>query len=272
LATSPEGQRRVALVTGGGTGIGAASALALARAGCHVAVNYSASADAAEAVAAQCQGLGVKAFAIKADVARDSDCKTLVAETVARFDRLDVLVNNAGITKVVPGKPLEGLAEDDVDRLFQVNVRGVFQMARAAAEPLRAAEGAIVNVSSQSAFSGYGSSMMYAATKGAINTLTLGLARKLAPEIRVNAVCPGFVASDWMKKARGLDDVEVAAFTEATRQATPLKRVVTPADVAESVVFLALAARAITGALLDIDGGAHLAVADPLRYMGKAKG
>ncbi len=270
MAILPSSDSRVALVTGGGTGIGAATAVALARAGCRVAVNYSASVAAAEEVVAVCRESGVEAACFKADVSRDLQCRELVAAVLTRFGRLDVLVNNAGITKVVPGQPLEGLGEEEFDRLFQVNVRGTFQMARAAADALKASKGNIVNVSSQSGFSGYGSSMVYAATKGALNTLTLGLARKLAPEIRVNAVCPGFVSSDWMRKARKLSAADVEAFTEATRQATPLQLVVTPDDVAEAVAYFALQAASITGALLDIDGGAHLTVAEPLRYMKKS--
>jgi 3-oxoacyl-[acyl-carrier protein] reductase len=252
------GQRKVALVTGASSGIGAACAELLAERGCDVAVNYNTNGPGAEAVAARCRARGLQAAAFKADVSKDAECRRLVADTLARFGRIDILVNNAGTTKVVPGAPLEALDDADFDRLFQVNVRSAFMMSRAAAEALKSANGTIVVISSHSGFSGYGSSMVYAATKGALNTLTIGLARKLAPEIRVNAVCPGFVATDWMKKARGLDDAALAAFREQVRRAAPLKRVVTAGDVAEAVVFFALSASAISGQLLVIDAGTHL--------------
>ncbi|MEZ5775527.1 MAG: SDR family oxidoreductase [Hyphomicrobiaceae bacterium] len=256
--------RKVAVVTGAGTGIGAATALALARAGVDVVVNYRRSRDAADEVAASCRTLGVEAIAHQDDVADDAACRNLVAATLARFGRLDILVNNAGGTKVTRADPLEEIGAADFDAMFAGNVRSAFQMARAAVAPLKECRGTIVNMSSHSGHSGYGSSMVYAATKGALNTLTLGLARRLAPEIRVNAVCPGFVATDWMRKARGLDDAANAAFIATVRGLTPLGEVVTAVDVAEAVVFLALGARAITGQFLVIDGGAHLTVAAPV--------
>lgn len=259
---SAETQRTAALVTGASTGIGAACAAALARAGCDVIINHRSSKREAEAVADHCRKEGAKAVIVQADVAKDAACRDLVAESVRQLGRLDVLVNNAGISKMVPGKPLEGIGEEDFDRLFQVNVRSCFQMCRAAAGALKASRGAIVNMSSHSAMSGYGSSMVYAATKGALNTLTIGLARKLAPEVRVNAVCPGFVATTWMKKLRGLDDDALAAFTESVRRSAPLQRVVRAEDVAEAVVFFALQAPLITGQLLVIDGGTHLNVTE----------
>lgn len=254
-----------AIVTGAAGGIGAACAVALAGAGVSVAVNYRESAADAEAVVDTCRKLGVEAEAWRADVTDEAACRSVVSRAVERFGRLDVLVNNAGITKVVPGQPLEALGGDDFDRLFQVNVRSAFQMSRAAAPALKESCGAIVNVSSHSGHSGFGSSLVYAATKGALNTLTMGLARRLAPDIRVNAVCPGFVATRWMQKARGLSDAELDRFCEGVRRATPLQRVTTAEDVAEAVVWLALKTPAITGQLLVIDGGAHLAVMDPIQ-------
>jgi len=259
--------RPAAIVTGASSGIGAASAIALARAGLDVVVDYRTGKTEAEAVAEQCREAGAETVAIAADVADDEACCRLVSAALERFGRLDVLVNNAGMTRIVPAEPLESLDEPGFDRLFQVNVRSAFQMSRAAAKALKERRGAIVNVSSHSGHSGFGSSLVYAATKGALNTLTLGLARRLAPEIRVNAVCPGFVATRWLQKAKGLSQTEFERFCDGVRRATPLDRLTGPDDVADAVVWLALRAPAITGQLLVIDGGAHLAVMDPIRRL-----
>src|ERR671923_2888002 len=151
-------------------------------------------------------------MAARGDVARDADCQALVAQALAAWGRLDALVNSAGITKFVPAKNLAALTGDDFERIFAVNLKGAYQMARAAAPALTASgAGAIVNISSHSAFTGLGSSIAYAASKGALNTLTLSLARALAPEVRVNAVCPGFVDTRWTKAA--MDESSYAAFT-----------------------------------------------------------
>lgn len=260
----PKGSaRKVAIVTGASSGIGAATAVALARAGYDVVVGFNTNATGAEAVAGLCRAAGATALVHQGDVARDAHCQDLAAAASKQFGRLDALVNNAGTSRVKPGQPLEGLEEADIDHLFAVNLRSAFQMSRAAATALKSTRGTIVNVSSHSAFSGFGSSLIYAATKGAMNTLTLGLARKLAPEIRVNAVCPGFVATDWLKKVRGISQAEQDELLEGFRQAAPLQIVATAEDVAEAVVWFVTGARSITGQLLVIDGGAHLAVVEP---------
>jgi NAD(P)-dependent dehydrogenase (short-subunit alcohol dehydrogenase family) len=247
-----------AIVTGGGTGLGAATALGLARAGASVCINYATSTEAAEKVAADCRGLGVDAFAVRADVSEDEQCKTLVTEAAMRMGGLDVLVNNAGTTKFVPHADMDGLTPDDLMRLYKVNVVSMYQMIRAARPHLEAGYGgSIVNVSSFAGVTGMGSSVAYAATKGAINTMTLSLARALAPKIRVNGVCPGYIASGWYTRHTGA--AAEAARAEEIRRSTPLKVVSAPEDIAEIVLFFAgPASRHVTGEFILVDGGTHL--------------
>jgi 3-oxoacyl-[acyl-carrier protein] reductase len=257
-------QGKNVIITGAGTGLGAATALALARLGANIAVNYSSSAEAAEQVAELCRAEGVSAFAVQASVADNADCERLVAGTVERFGGVDVLINNAGITKYADQKDLDLLAAEDFERVYRVNVIGVYQMVRAARKALEAnGAGAVVNVSSIAGVMGIGSSIAYAASKGALNTLTLSLARSLAPKIRVNAVCPGYIASGWFTKWVGKQMEDSLA--KSVAETTPLQVASTPEDVAESIVFFASpASRNITGELLITDAGMHLGGA-PLR-------
>ena len=254
---------RVAVVTGASSGIGAAVARDLAAAGCHVVVNYRRNREGAEAVAADCREAGVEALTCAGDVADDADCRALAAVALDRWDRIDVLVNNAAVTRFADAGDLGALQATDFEHIFAVNVTACYQMAHATAAALTANRGAIVNVSSHSGFSGLGSSLAYAASKGALNTLTLGLARALAPEIRVNAVCPGFVDTAWM--APVLEADALAAFKRKAAQIAPLRRIVTPAEVAAAVRWFALGGAAITGQLLVIDAGTHPSVGDPIR-------
>jgi len=255
-------ERRVAVVTGASSGIGAAVARDLAAAGCNVIVNYRGNHEGATVIADLCRGEGVEAIARQGDVAVDADCRSIAAAALDAWGRIDVLVNNAGVTRFADAGDLDALQAPDFEHIFAVNVIGSYQMTRAAASALAATGGAVVNISSDSGFTGVGSSMAYAASKGALNTLTLSLARELAPEVRVNGVCPSFVDTDWMAPKLGTE--RLAAFKRETADIAPLKRIVTPADVAEAVRWLALGGPAITGQLLVIDGGTHLAVADPL--------
>lgn len=257
-------QGKNVIITGAGTGLGAATAIALARLGANIAVNYSASAEAAEKVADLCRAEGVSAFAVQANVAEFADCERLVAAAVERLGGVDVLINNAGITKFADQKDLDLLTAEDFETVYRVNVIGVYQMVRAARKALEASgAGAVVNVSSIAGVMGIGSSIAYAASKGALNTMTLSLARSLAPKIRVNAVCPGYIASGWFTKWVGQQMEESLAKTIA--ETTPLQMASTPEDVAGSVVFLASpASRNITGELLIADAGMHLGPS-PLR-------
>jgi 3-oxoacyl-[acyl-carrier protein] reductase len=249
---------RVAVVTGGGTGLGAAVCRRLAERGMRVAVNYSRSAAEAEATAARCRELGVEATTVQADVGEDADCRRAVAEVVERWGRLDVLVNNAGRTKIVSHDDLDGLTADDFAAIYRTNVIGAYQMTRAAVPHLRAnGLGAVVNTSSTSSMDGQGSSIAYAASKGALNTLTISLARALAPEIRVNAVVPGFIGTRWFSDPLGEQGYD--ALVERVAGSTPLRRAGTPEDIAVSVVFLCdEGAEHITGTTLVADAGASL--------------
>ena len=256
-------RRPSAIVSGSATGIGAATAEALARHGIDVTVNYHRSAGAAEATAARCRQRGAHAIAVQGDVSDDAACRTLVERSVAEWGGVDVLVNNAGVTRFVDARDLEALDSDDFDRIMAVNVAGPYLLTRAAAPYLRKSEiASVINISSHSGISGLGSSTAYCASKGGLNTLTLALARALAPEIRVNAVCPGFVDTNWMSAKLG--DEDLAAFKEKVAKLAPLRRLVSAHEVAESVCWFALGGRSITGQLLVIDGGTHLTVGSPL--------
>ncbi len=258
-----EPTRPVAIVSGSATGIGAACARRLASHGFNVLINYARSAEAAEKTAARCRESGAKALVVQGDVSEDDACRTLVDEAAQRWGAIDVLVNNAGTTRFADPGDLATLSKDDFDRIFAVNVTGAYQLTRAASGHLkRSTYASIVNVSSHSGFSGMGSSMAYAASKGALNTLTLSLASALAPEIRVNAVCPGYVDTRWMSGK--LNDEEMKTFKVRAAEFAPLKHLVSPDEVAEAVCWFALGGRAITGQLLVIDAGTHLTVGSPL--------
>jgi 3-oxoacyl-[acyl-carrier protein] reductase len=255
---------RSAIITGGGTGIGAAIARALAARGWRVLINYAKSEAEARATAEACAEAGGEALLCRGDVAREGDCRALVDRAMAAWNRLDALVNNAGITKFVPAKDLESLTGEDFEHIFAVNLKGAYQMARAAAPALKATgDAAIVNISSHGAFTGLGSSMAYAASKGALNTLTLSLARALAPEVRVNAVCPGFVDTRWIKGT--MDEEQYRVFKARVAESAPLKRMATPDDVAEAALWFIEGGRAITGQFLVVDNGNHLNVNLPLK-------
>jgi 3-oxoacyl-[acyl-carrier protein] reductase len=260
--TDMKGKR--AIVTGGGTGLGAATAIGLARRGVAVCVNYSSSAEAAEKVAADCRAQGVDAFAVKANVAEDVDCRALVAAAVERLGGLEILINNAGITKFAKHSDLDALTAEDFHRLYGVNVIAPYQMTRAAQPHLAASgKGAVVMVSSIAGVAGIGSSIAYAASKGALNTMTLSLARALAPNIRVNAVCPGYIGSGWFTKYQGTSVEDQTA--ESVAKSTPLKVASQPEDIAETILFFAgPESRHVTGEFIIVDAGMHLGYA-PLK-------
>ena len=256
-------ERPVALITGASSGIGAACAKRLAEDGFNAAITYASSEADARATAEACVAFGADTLVLQGDVSEDSVPSRLVGETVARWGRLDVLVNNAGVTKFAAPRDLDALTPDDFERIFAVNVTAAFEMAKAASVHLRASPYAsIVCVTSHSGVSGLGSSHAYAASKGAANTLALGLARALAPEIRVNIVCPGYVDTPWHTKGRR-DAEWLESYKERFAEIAPLKRLTTADDVAEAVSFFANGAKAITGAMLVIDGGTHLTIATP---------
>lgn len=249
--------RPVAIVTGSSSGVGAACVRQLAARGWNPVINYSRSEEAAREVAADCEAAGAEVQVVRADVADDADCRRLVDEAVAKFGRLDALVNNAGMTKFVDHADLDGLDKEDFLRIYSVNTVGAFQMTRAAEPHLRAAgRSAVVNVASIAGVKGIGSSIAYAASKGAMITMTRSLARVLGPEVRVNAVCPGFIQGEWLRQGMGESTYDrTRAFLE---KSTPLKLTATADTVAETIIQLIEGASLITGETLLLDGGHHL--------------
>jgi 3-oxoacyl-[acyl-carrier protein] reductase len=244
---------KAAIVTGGGTGVGRATALELARQGCSVLVNYSKSRDDAERTAGEVEEHGVKSLAVQADVSDDAACRKMVDRAVKSFGRVDILVNNAGTTRFVLATDMDKVTDEDWQRLYGVNVIGPFHCARAVREPMLASGGGqIINVTSVAAFAGKGSSIPYAASKGALNNLTIALARAMAPRIRVNAVAPGFITGRWLEQGLG-PAYEGAKQTVAN--ACPLEKVCDPADVAAAIMSLVTGSSMVTGQILICDGG-----------------
>ena len=250
------GERKTAVVTGSATGIGAATALALARRGYNLLINYSKSEREAQETQAACREAGADTLLLRGDVAKDADCRAMVQAAQKRWKRLDALVNNAGVSVFGKDAGWDALDARAFERIMGVNVLGTFQMVRACVPALKAARGCIVNVSSVAGALGIGSSMPYIASKGAVNSMTLHLARELAPEIRVNAVCPGLVTTRWFVEGIGQEGFEKVK--SAYESGVPLQRACSPEDVAEAIVWLVDGARSVTGELLLLDGGIHL--------------
>jgi len=251
---------KVAIVTGSATGIGAAVAIGLARRSAAVLVNYTKSKAEAEATAELVRETGADVRLAQGDVARDEDCRKLAKMATESWGRIDILVNNAGTTKFAGHADLDALSAEDFTHIYSVNVVGPFQMIRACLPQLKASgAGAVVNISSIAGVTGIGSSVAYAASKGALNTMTMSLARALGPEIRVNAICPGYVGTRWFSDRFGMETFErLNAEQVAT---TPLKRAGRPDDIADAVIFFCTAAsRHITGEMLIVDAGLHLSL------------
>jgi 3-oxoacyl-[acyl-carrier protein] reductase len=243
-------ENKVAVVVGGSGGIGAATALALAGVGARVVVTWRADRAGAEALVARLPGAGH--LALPADVADSATVAALAGTVAERCGRADILVNAAGFTAAVPAHDLDALDDDLIDRLFQVNWRGCFATIRAF-RPLLAAsgDGLIVNISSIAGMTGAGSNLAYAAAKAGIDALTKGLARALAPAIRVVAVSPGMVDTTFVPGRDATANAKAA-------QTIPLRRVADPADVADAVLACAILLRYSTGTIVVSDGGRSL--------------
>jgi 3-oxoacyl-[acyl-carrier protein] reductase len=258
---------KVAIITGSATGLGAATAIKLGAGGARLILNYTKSKAECEATAKACEAAGSPQVRIVQGDVSDNDACKAIAEAARDWGRIDILVNNAGITKHVPQhNDMDGLQAEDFHRLYAVNTIGPFLMIRAARELLLAAHAktgqasAVVMISSIAGVTGIGSSVAYAATKGALNTMTLSLSRALAPAIRVNAICPGFIDTRWFTDAYG--DETTAKIRANIIKQVPLQVASGPDDIADSVVFFCSnASRHTTGETLLVDGGHHLGFA-----------
>ena len=249
---------KTALITGASSGVGAAVALKLAKLGINVAVNYNSSQAAAEAVVDCVINEGVQAIALQGDVSQEKDCRRIVDQTIEKFGRLDILINNAGTTTFVPHHDLEGLTEDIWHQTLGVNLMGAFFMTRAGAAHLREAEsGVVVMTSSIASVSANGSSIAYCASKAGMNSLTKTLAKTLGKDgIRVNAVLPGLIDGDWAFNTwGGGDEGQYNELKAAFSEQTPLGHVVTPDDVADAILSFVTGSRYVTGQLLTLDAG-----------------
>ncbi|MFB5676781.1 SDR family NAD(P)-dependent oxidoreductase [Paenibacillus terreus] len=243
-------KNKVALVTGGGTGIGRATSLELAKRGAAVIVNYSRSQSEAGETVRQINNEGGQAIALQADVAKDEEVRSMIQAAVKHFGTVDLLVNNASITRHIQMHDLEAATEEVWDDLFAVNVKGMFYCARAAAPFMKKKQkGAIVNVGSIAGLTGLGSSLPYAVSKAAVHGLTKSLARALAPDIIVNCIVPGAVATRWWEGREA----------QMSRLAPhlPLQRISTPEDIA-SMICTALEQEAMTGQIITVDSGQTL--------------
>lgn len=255
---------RKALVTGSATGLGRSIAVKLAERGADVVINYSRSATEAEEAADLCRAAGAQVKVVQADVASPEGCQAL-ARAAEEWGALDILVNNAGITRHARDHAdLNALSKADFMDVYEVNVVGPYLMLQAAKPMLEAAHrksgrsSTVLNTSSIAGVRGIGSSVAYAASKGALNTMTLSLARALAPAIRVNAICPGFIGTRWFRDA--MDEDSFAKTLRRIEDATPLGVASGPDDIADAALFfLSDAARHVTGELLMVDAGLHLA-------------
>jgi 3-oxoacyl-[acyl-carrier protein] reductase len=250
--TSMTDPRPFALVTGAASGIGRATSVALALAGFDVGINYRRSEPAARETAKQVKEKGAKTQLFCCDVSDDSAVRKMLTSVEKEFGRLDALVNNAGTTTEVKPQDFEALTAEEWDRVFAVNVRGVFQVTRAAVPLLRKAKGSVVNTASIVGLRPGPQPLPYAASKAAVVSLTRLLALNLGPEIRVNAVAPGWMEGDWMK--RMLHDKYDDLMARRARS-TPLRRNVTAEDVAEVIVNLITSNHLVNGEVIVIDGG-----------------
>jgi len=242
----------VAIITGAASGVGAATARMLATKGYSVLINYNRSADLAQSVVQDCLNLGAQALAVQGDVSEDAVCKKLADKAMVQWGRIDALVNSAGATLFVPMSQLDDVQAADFQKIFGINAIGPFQMSRAVA-PHMGDGGAIVNVSSVAGHLGMGSSFPYVLSKAALNSLTVGLARTLAPKVRVNAVLPGMIQGRWMRE--GLGDEVYERVKHQFADSSLLGEVATPEHIASSVCWLLDKTCLMTGQLMVVDSG-----------------
>ena len=247
----------VAVVTGGSRGVGAATAKLLSDNGWNVLITCSSSIKEAMTIAKNCSNESAEVVAFQADVSNDQHCISSINKAIEKWGRLDALVNNAGTTKFSwDHSDLNNLDAEDFQYIYGVNVVGPFQMVKAAKEHLlKSPNPCVVNISSIAGIKGIGSSLAYASSKGALNTMTLSMARNLGP-IRVNAVCPGFIEGEWLKNGMGPEMYE--AVKSRVQTSTPLKKTCTPESIAEVIFNIIESSKLMTGQLVTVDGGASL--------------
>ena len=247
----------VAIVTGGSRGVGAATARMLSENGWNVVITCSSSIQDADQVAKSCTNENAEVVALQADVSKDIECIATINKAIEKWGRIDALINNAGTTKFAwDHSDLDSLAAEDFQYIYGVNVVGPFQMVKAAKEHLlKSKNPCVVNISSIAGIKGIGSSVAYASSKGALNTMTLSMARNLGP-IRVNAVCPGFIEGEWLKKGMGIEMYE--GTKKHIQNTAPLGKTCSPESVAEIIINLIEKSELITGQLITVDGGVSL--------------
>lgn len=250
----------VAVITGSGriNGIGAATAKLLADQGCHVVINTLKNKEQADSILLECRQKGVKAELFIGDVSDQKICIEMVEFVKSTFGRADILVHCVGSTKSASYEKLNQLNAEDFAKLFSVNATSIYLMAAAFQDLLKASgNGVIVNVTSSAGITGKGSSIAYAASKGAANTLTLALAQVLSPEIRVNAVCPSFVDSSWWEESFKGKEEKYSSLLNTMKENNLLFRVLKPENVA-SLILAIVQNPGMTGELIRLDAGAHL--------------
>ncbi len=253
------GPRRVCLITGAATGIGAACAREFGAHGWDLALSWLDDANrvALVDVATECEAHGSRPLLLHLDVSDDASCAAFAAAALKKFGRIDALINCAGTTRFIPHADLEALTPEEFHRTYDVNTVGLYRMTRACAPALKASgHGSVVNISSIGGVIGRGSSMAYAASKGAVNTLTLSLARALGPQVRVNAIAPGFVTGGL--PSRVLDAARHAQVLQAQLESSPLQRVSQPEEVAALACFITERIPGMTGEVIQMDNGLHL--------------
>ena len=254
----------IAVITGSSAGIGAEAAKKITSLGGRVTINYSKNKESAEEVAHECSRLGEPPLIIKADIATDEGCQHLINSSVSEFSKINILINNAGRTKFADHSNLDALQRADFEDILSLNLNSNYELIKHARPHLaKNKKSSVVNISSVAGLRGLGSSVAYAASKGALNSMTLALSRSLGPEgIRVNAVCPGFVATDWWKNSLGDEKFKKAII--AYEKTNPLGECPTAEDIIGSILFFASdLSNHVTGQLLAVDGG--LLIGMPLK-------
>ena len=230
---------KVAIVTGGTSGMGEAAVKELTRRGWHVAPMARSKTE------------------FQGDVSEDADCRRVAKAVLDKWGRIDALVNSAGTTKFVSHADMEGLSAEEILGIFRVNLVGPWQMIRACLPALKKARGSVVNISSVASILGTGSSVAYAASKAALDTMSFSLARALAPEIRVNVVSPGYVKTPWQVAAHGADGA--AELERRYAERAPLRSAASADDVADAIAWLLEGAQRVTGQIVYVDAGMHIA-------------